>query len=44
MDKELKEAFSRMIDSGWDVLGNEVAEFEKEAQTMIQQSVYEALR
>ena len=31
--KELKEACSRVIDSGWYVLGNEVAEFEKEFAT-----------
>ena len=30
---ELKEACSRVIDSGWYVLGNEVAEFEKEFAT-----------
>jgi dTDP-4-amino-4,6-dideoxygalactose transaminase len=30
---ELKEACSRVIDSGWYILGNEVAEFEKEFAT-----------
>jgi dTDP-4-amino-4,6-dideoxygalactose transaminase len=32
-ETELKEACSRVIDSGWYVLGNEVAEFEKEFAT-----------